>query len=153
MTRRLLIGSLVFAVGGLWAAGNAFDGTWKFNAAKSKSTGPAWKSRTLTITTDGETRKFKSEGVTADGQQRSGGYEAKADGKDYPMTGNLGNADSISLKEQSPRVMMFTLKAGGKMFSSGRSTVSADGKTLTVTSKGTTADGRPFTSTAVYDKQ
>jgi hypothetical protein len=31
--------------------------------------------------------------------------------------------------------------------------ISKDGKTMTTTTKGTDGDGKPFTSTLVYDKQ
>ena len=130
----------------------AFDGTWKLNPSKSKSTGPAWKSRTLTIQGVGGARKFKSDGINQDGVHMTGGYEAKADGKDYPMTGNVSGGDTIALKEISPKVVELTIKKAGKTVVSGQSTVSDDGKTLTITSKGTTTEGKSYTSTAVYDK-
>lgn len=136
----------------LWAD-HHFDGTWKLNAAKSKSTGPGWKSRTLTIKTAGDTRHFNSNGVTLDGQTLSGGYEAKFDGKDYPIKGGLSGADAIALKQVTDNNLTFTMKKGGKTMSTGGSVVSADGKVLTITTKGTGADGKPYTSTAVYDKQ
>jgi hypothetical protein len=153
MRRRSLALVLVpFFATALFAQEKPFNGTWKLNAAKSKSDGPAWKSRTLTISSDGDTRKFKSDGVNQDGMQLTGGYEAKSDGKDYPMTGNLAGGDTIALKETSPRTVTFTIKKAGKVVTSGRSVVSPDGKALTITSKGTTADGKHYTSTAVYDK-
>ncbi|HYZ84257.1 MAG TPA: hypothetical protein VE621_07630 [Bryobacteraceae bacterium] len=130
------------------------DGTWKLVPEKSTSTGPMYKSRTLTITTgeDG-TRKFQSEGITADGKDLSGGYEAKLDGKDYPITNHLTGADMSSLRRKSPRETMFTLKKEGKVVNSGTSTVSSDGKTMIIKVKGTGADGKPYTSTGVYEKQ
>jgi len=45
-----------------------------------------------------------------------------------------------------------TTMKGGKTFSNGTSTVSADGKTRTVATEGTNADGKKFKSKAVYDK-
>jgi len=42
---------------------------------------------------------------------------------------------------------------GGKYKATARGVISADGKTMTVTSKGTDADGKAFTSTLVFDKQ
>ena len=68
------------------------------------------------------------------------------------MTGNLSGGDTIALKEISPKVVAFTIKKAGKTIVSGQSAVSADGNTLTITSKGTAPDGKAYTSTAVYDK-
>jgi hypothetical protein len=42
---------------------------------------------------------------------------------------------------------------GGKYKSTARTVISADGKTMTTTSKGTGADGKAFSSVAVFDKQ
>jgi hypothetical protein len=49
--------------------------------------------------------------------------------------------------------LAFTNKKGGKVRTSGRGGVSADGKTRTVTLTGTDSKGKKNTSTAVYDKQ
>jgi len=44
-------------------------------------------------------------------------------------------------------------RKGGKVTTSGRIVVSADGKSRTVTSSGTDSKGKKFKSIAVYDKQ
>lgn len=49
--------------------------------------------------------------------------------------------------------LSFKLMKSGKTVGSGTSVVSADGKTLTLTSKGTDARGQTVSSVAVYDKQ
>jgi VCBS repeat-containing protein len=46
-----------------------------------------------------------------------------------------------------------TAMKDGKMMWSGRITVSADGKSRTVTINGTGADGKKFHGKAVYDKE
>ena len=46
-----------------------------------------------------------------------------------------------------------TKKTGDSYHSTGQVRVSGDGKTMTVTSKGTNAEGKPFTATYVYEKQ
>jgi hypothetical protein len=46
-----------------------------------------------------------------------------------------------------------TLKKDGKVTATGQIVVSSDGKTRTVTTKGTDAMGKTVTSRAVYDKQ
>jgi hypothetical protein len=44
------------------------------------------------------------------------------------------------------------VKKGGKVTATGRIAVSADGKSRVVTLNGTTAKGKKFSNTAVYDK-
>jgi hypothetical protein len=44
-------------------------------------------------------------------------------------------------------------KSDGKYRATGRSVVSKDGKTMTITIRGTNADGKAFTNVMVYDKQ
>jgi hypothetical protein len=47
----------------------------------------------------------------------------------------------------------FAMKNGTKVTTTGRIVVSDDGKSRTVTARGTDAQGKKFESTAVYDKQ
>ena len=44
-------------------------------------------------------------------------------------------------------------KKGGKVVAQGRIVVSADGKSQVVTVSGTTAKGKKFSNTVVYDKE
>jgi hypothetical protein len=44
-------------------------------------------------------------------------------------------------------------KTGGKYHVTGRAVISKDGKTMTQTSSGTDAEGKPVTSTWVLDRQ
>jgi hypothetical protein len=44
-------------------------------------------------------------------------------------------------------------KSDGKYHSHGRLVISPDGKTMTLTAKGTGADGKAMAITLVYDKQ
>jgi hypothetical protein len=44
-------------------------------------------------------------------------------------------------------------KTGGKYQVTGKNVISKDGKTLTQTAKGTSAEGKPEASTNVFDKQ
>jgi hypothetical protein len=49
--------------------------------------------------------------------------------------------------------MEITSKKGGKIVSTSRIVVAADGKSRTVTSAGTNAKGQKVTTVAVYDKE
>jgi hypothetical protein len=131
-------------------------GTWKLNLAKSKYSGaPAPKSLTTTIEAAGAGYKTTSEGVTSDGSRIAYSYTATLDGKESPMTGTgtPNGGDTISLTKTGPNSLDATLKKGGKVVLNGKSVISKDGKTRTLTSTGTNAAGEATKTTAVYDKQ
>ena len=90
--------------------------------------------------------------VSADGKSTTSTYSAHYDGKEYRLTGNA-NADIISLKRIDASTFESNLKKAGKIVNTGRNTVSADGKTMTYTSKGTNASGQPTSATTIFDRQ
>jgi hypothetical protein len=133
-------------------AANTSVGTWKYNAAKSKfNPGPGYKSRTVKIEPHGEGIKVSVDGVSGDGRKHSYSYTAQYDGKDYPVTGNPA-ADTIAYKRIDDNAVEATTKKGGKVAANIKIVVAPDGKSMTVTSKGTDEKG-PFTNVAVYDRQ
>jgi len=128
-------------------------GTWKLNAAKSKySPGPAPQSLTVKVEPSGQGEKVTAEFVNADGTRTTTQYTANFDGKDYPLTGSR-IADAVSLKRIDARTTVRTDKKGGKVAQTLRRVVSQDGKTMTVTTKGTNAEGQALNNVAVFDKQ
>ena len=130
-------------------------GSWKLNLAKSKySPGPAPKSMTVTYSPAGLGRfgmKIVVEVVPAEGAPQRWEMTPMYDGKDYRVTGNP-DADTISIKRISDTKGESTFKKGGKVMAVNVRTLSADAKTLTIESKGTTADGKPRHDIAVYEK-
>lgn len=142
--------------GSMLADSKAFVGTWKLNLDKSKyPAGKAPKSLTRTATADGDTVTYKFEGVAADGTAFSWGYTSKYDGKDSEVTGTgvPYGADHIAIKQVNSHQLSVTSKKGDKIVGTASATVSHDGKMLTLTSKGTDANGKPVKSVSVYDKQ
>ena len=129
-------------------------GTWKLNVAKSKyDPGPAPQSQTLKVEASGKGEKITSEVVAADGKRTTTTYTANFDGKDYPISGSALGADKVSLKRIDARTSERTDKKNGKPVVTIRRVVSADGKTMTATSKGTNAEGKPMNNVAVFEKQ
>ena len=129
-------------------------GTWKLNLAKSKyDPGPAPQSQTLKVEASGKGEKITSEVVAADGKRTTTTYTANFDGKDYPISGSALGADKVSLKRIDARTSERTDKKNGKPVVTIRRVVSADGKTMTATSKGTNAEGKPMNNVAVFEKQ
>ena len=129
-------------------------GTWKLNVAKSKySPGPAPKSATTKIETVGAATKVVVDQVTADGTTRHYEFTANYDGKDSPVVGNNPDADMVARTRINANTIQTVSKKGGKVTTTQTSTVSADGKTRTVTTKGKNAAGQTVNNVAVYEKQ
>jgi hypothetical protein len=133
-------------------ADNANMGTWKLNEAKSKIAAGAPKNTTVVYEAAGDNVKVTTDGTDGSGAPYHTEWTGKFDGKDYPVTGD-STADTRSYKAVNDHTLTLANKKGGKITTSGRAVVSADGKTRTVTLTSTAADGKKTASTAVYDKQ
>jgi hypothetical protein len=159
-TRRCLcatvLGIALVGLAALQAAGQATDplvGTWELNVAKSKfDPGPAPKSETRTYVMAGQDIKATSKGVDASGKPSAGEWTINYDGKDRPQTGNP-DADTLSLQRIDDHTVSFTQKKAGKVVITGTRTISADGKVMTITTKGTNSKGQPINNVWVFDKR
>jgi len=143
---------LCFVGAAVCLAADAFTGTWKLNEAKSKLSPGMPKNTSVVYEDAGENVKVTVEGVDADGKATHNEWTGKFDGKDYPVTGDA-TSDARSYKKVNDHTLTFAGKKGGKVTLSGRTVVSADGKTRTVTVSGTDTKGNKVSGTAVYDKQ
>ena len=74
------------------------SGTWELDLAKSKFSGPAPKSQTRTYDVAGDSVKLTSKGISPEGKPTAVQFNARFDGKDYPITG-FPYADTIALKK------------------------------------------------------
>ena len=146
---------LVLAAAGLvFAQTDAHMGTWKLNVAKSKfDPGPPAKSETRTYESTGDGYKFSGERVAADGSTHPEGFTVKYGGKDSPITGDAAGSDTVNVKLIDANHIDSTSKKDGKALYTSKVVVSKDGKVMTITSKGTNANGQQFNNVAVYDKQ
>lgn len=143
---------LVVAAAACFAANDAFLGTWKLNESKSKIAPGAPKNHTVVYEAAGDSTKITIDGVAADGTPMHSEWTGKFDGKDYPSTGNP-NEDMRSAKMINDHTYQVMLKKGGKVVLTAHVVVALDGKSRTVTTHGTDAKGKKYTSVAVYDKQ
>jgi hypothetical protein len=125
---------LLIATGGA-AAKNPFAGTWKLNPAKSKFTGDTMK---FERTSSGEIH-WSGSGLA---------YTFKIDGKEYP--GPFG--DVVAWKQVDDHSWDATYKLKGTLISTDTSKLSSDGKTMTITSRGTRPNGESFEDTSVYER-
>jgi hypothetical protein len=150
--RSFLIGMAITAIG-MFGADSSL-GTWKYNAAKSKttSTNPIKSQIDVREAAPGGGEKVTRTGQLADGTSLNNSYTFKYDGKEYPATG--GQFDTISVKRIDANTVSWEVrKIGAKYHMTGRSVISKDGKTRTQTSTGTDAAGKPVTATIVFDRQ
>jgi hypothetical protein len=129
----------------LWA-------TWKLNEAKSKLATEAPKNNTVVYEAAGDNVKVTIDGTDASGNPIHNEWTGKFDGKDYPVFGDP-NSDTRSYDGRSLHKTGFTVKKRRKVTTTGTIILSADGKSRTVISSGTDAQGNKYKSTAVYDKQ
>ncbi len=133
------------------ASGQNASGTWVLNSSKSNFNGmPAPKDVTLVIDEQGDNLKYTVSGTGPDGKPIHESYDGTVNGKPVNVTG-----------AQTPATASFTRTADGvagqyqteqgvmKLHSS----VSPDGKTLTVEWTGTDKEGKPMSWTEVYDKK
>jgi hypothetical protein len=132
-------------------AANPQMGTWKLNEGKSKVAPGMGKSTTVIYSEEGDKIKVTVDGVDKDGKPTHGVWVGKWDGKAYDAKGNLA-WDSAAYKVVNDHTNDITTMKDGKVLWTGQVTVSKDGKSRTVTVNGTDANGKKFTSKAVYDK-
>jgi len=148
----VLVSVLVITAMGAFGADESL-GTWKLNIGKSKFN-PTAPVKSLTTTREAAEGgvKLTTTGEQSDGTKINSSYTAKYDGSDYPVTG--APWDTISIKQvDSNTFTTVTKKTDGKYKSTGRTVISKDGKTMTTTSKGVNAEGKPINYTMVWEKQ
>jgi len=150
----VLVLALVGAVAwSLHAQADPFIGTWKLNVEKSQySPGPEPKSQTSVYTVAGKGVRIRTTGIGADGKPTSQDTTANYDGKDYPTIGNP-DYDTTSFKRVDAYTVLIVRRMDGKVVQTATNVVSKDGKTRTVTTKGTNAKGQAISNASVYDRQ
>ena len=149
-----LAGALVAAVGIVGSAQTPAPGLgpWKLNPAKSKfSPGPALTSGMVTFTAVGQGVKAVVDAVNATGAKVHWEYTADFDGKPHPVTGNP-DGDMVVAKRVNATTIETTYTLKGKQTTVNTRVVSADGKTMTVTSTGMNAQGQKIDNVQVYEK-
>jgi hypothetical protein len=125
-------------------------GTWKLNLEKSTSTLPLFKSLTLTWSGEGQNLIDTAEGVDPQGKASKVVFRHIYDGMPHATTGSpdydttiyhrIGNTINIVRFRQ------------GKTAELGQAVI-VPGKTYTLTIEGTAANGQPYHSIQVYDRQ
>lgn len=127
-------------------------GKWLMDSGKSTfRPGPAPDSRTMTFESLPNGFKHTMRSTTAFGGDSIVVYTAKYDGKDYPMD-PLTPLDTVSLKRIDANTVERIGKAQKKEVETTTLKVSPDGKTLTMTVKGSDR-GNDYSSIQVYSRE
>jgi hypothetical protein len=135
-------------------AKDPFVGNWRLNVAKSKySPGPMPKSVASTYEAAGQGYKISVKNEPASGPAYEYSYTTNLDGKDAPVTGNNPNADMVAATRIDANTIEMVNKKGGKVTTTQRNVIAADGKTRTVTTTGTDGQGQKVNNVAVFEKQ
>jgi hypothetical protein len=132
-------------------AQDPFAATWELNTTKSSFGNPAggYKGSTLKIEVVGKGQKVVVENIGPSGRPIRYEFTANYDGKEYPLVGMDG---TVTLKRVDARTVERVHKNDGVVTLVFMSSVSRDGKTLTLEQTGN-PEGRPVKNTIVYDKK
>jgi hypothetical protein len=155
MVKRLFVGLAVLSFTATLLAADAFTGTWKLNVAKSKfGPGTEVKEITVVVAEQGANLVVSVKGTAGDGQPIAVKYTLPIKGG--PVTYAEGAPTSgvtATTRRVNANTIDSTSSLNGKEVGSSHSVVSADGKTLTRVVKGVDAEGKPFQTTEVYERQ
>ena len=138
---------------GTLSANDPMDGTWDLDVSASTfNPGPGRTRDTRTDSVDGDRIHLTGTVVYADGRVENIQFEAALDGKDYAPTGNP-RVETIAQVRVDAYTVATTTKRGGKVTATSTRHVSKDGKTMTLTTKGTDEKGVAFDNTLVFKKR
>jgi len=91
------------------------------------------------------------QGVNARGQEYYSSYAAKVDGKEYPrLIKGSTTVNTIAFTRVDANTVAYTLREDGRITATGTTSVSDDGKVLTVTTRSVNAAGRG--NAEIYDR-
>jgi hypothetical protein len=139
----------------LQAQTDPFLGTWKLDLTKSRfDPGPAPQDETRVVVTGPKGMHVAIKRVSANHQTQEFEYTSNLDGKQYPIIGDSPDgADSIALNLTSPNTLQVTSRKAGKTIETASVTISGDGRSMTISSTGTTANGTHFKYLEFFNRQ
>jgi hypothetical protein len=151
---RIAFASVAIAAGA-FSADNTL-GTWKLNPEKSKPAAGQSRITSLTVVREavGDAVKVTVRAEREDKSKIDVSYTTKYDGKEVTISGSGLPYDTLAVKQVDANTLTdVRSKKGGTYKGTGRFAVANGGKTATLSTQGTGADGKPFSSMSVYDKQ
>ena len=149
----ILVGALVLALAAIALAADPIMGTWKINGSKTKlaPVGDWTKEATLTFREAGDQFTYESKGTLINGSSFSNKGNRPLVGGICQPPNTDGTVSYVTVI--GPGDAYVTTLRNGKQTVWDHYVVSKDGKTLTITTKGTDAKGKPAEALYVLDKQ
>jgi hypothetical protein len=151
-TKAIVITLALFVFSVAVFAASPHMGTWNLNEAKSKLAPGAPKNTKVVYETAGNDIKVTVDGVDGTGAATHNEWTGRFNGKFFAISGDP-TADERSYKVANAHKLLLTNRKDHKVTLTGTIVVSANGKTRTVTTNGTDANGKRIKSVAVYDKE
>ncbi len=166
-SRRLLFPALLGAAVAVWAADpllvadqarptadeDLILGTWHLNLAKSKySPGPTPENQVRTYEAHRDGVKATIKTTYADGRSTIIQYIANYNRMEYPVTGST-DFDTIALTKVDAYTAEANMTHGGREVGLARRVISKDGRTMTITYRGTDSEGTRIDNVTVYEKE
>ncbi len=147
----VLLALLFFGTTTAQAEQDAWIGTWKLSAAKSKydPASTAANSVTTTLKREAAGAGYKT---TIDGATHTESTNTTLDGKDYPLTGSP-DFNTASYKRLDADTLVTVNKKDGAVVRMGRIVLAKDGKSWTVDLVGYTAKGAAYHNVLVFERQ
>lgn len=127
-------------------------GTWKLNQSKSNIPAATSHNNTVVYAQSGDEVTITGDGVDGAGKAVHQVWTGKFDAKDYATKGSPSH-DMRAYTKVDANTLTYTLMKDGKKLGNGQVVVAADGKSRIVTETIPGADGKPVTTTSVFDKQ
>ncbi len=128
-------------------------GVWTLDVEKSSyDPGPPPRSQTRTYEKVPEGIKATIVTVDTKGQSLTARYTANYDSLEYPLMGSA-TVDAIALKRINATTAEATLTHARKLIGTARRVISKDGKSMTITFRGTDESGRAVANVSVYKKE
>ena len=154
-TLSLLLAVVVMSLAVAAQGADAWIGTWKLNLAKStfSPANLAPKSQTIKQEAMGAGFKATVDGADAQGKPIHQETMSMFDGKSSEVKGAPDANTTRVYKRIDARSYEYVQSTAGKVTVTARTVVSADGKTRTITTTGTNAQGVKVNNVAVYDRQ
>ena len=150
------IAALVIATPAMTQTQDPWVGTWKLNLAKSmyEPANLAPNSQTIIqAAVPGGGSKITTDGTDAQGKATHTETQTMFDGKSSMIAGASDANTTRVYKRIDGRTYEYVQSVDGKVTTTVRTVVAADGKTRTITTAGTDAQGRTIHNVALYDRQ
>jgi hypothetical protein len=152
----VMAATLAIALPAMAQAQDPWVGTWKLNLAKSKYEPANLAPRSTTITQaamPGGGSKITTDGVDSQGRATHTDTTTMFDGKPSVVTGAPDANTTRVYRRVDGRTYEYVQSVAGKVTTTARTVVAADGKVRTITTTGKDAQGRTINNVAVYDRQ